>query len=409
MNEQTSAQPDDFPALPPERDKRGTSVFLSEAALLAPVFVGSPSLAEHLPFVGWLMEALRPRVVVELAAPDPTLFFGACQAADHLNIDTSCHLSISGEPARSPANKAWADHLNERYGHFADLTATDTGSLLKRFEKGTIDLLILHSGSHDAWADQVKALANRLSDRAIVLLHGFREHEAHLLHGFGTPGTIFEHGGGLAVVAMANPAPPLLDHLFRLDGEREHVQALFERLGQGCARTADAVAVSRLNDELRRSSALLEDTREQAGLSAARLVARESEIRDLQDRLEWHREREIARTARLHALEASDAELQGRMRRLDEELRQTSASLSSKRRQLKKATADLLESNDKRRLMKVRLQSLKEEVRRLNILYRKEQRAKRRARDQLDEVLNSRTWRASGPLRRLASWAKGSR
>lgn len=401
MNEQKDAQTD-VALLRPERAKSDTSMFLTEAALLPPTFVGSAALAEHTPFVAWVVETLRPRAVVDLAAPDPTLFFAACQAAKHIKSSTSCHLIVPEAPAASLAPVPWTKLLNQRYAAFADCTATDARSILKRFAPGTIDVLILHASSHETWAEWGKTLHTRLSARAVILLHGYREHASSLPKAFGRPGAVFEHAGGLAVIA-ADDAPALVAHLFELREERKHVHALFERLGQACARAADAAALLERDEELRHSSSALQETGEKAGLLAARLVARESEIRDLQSRLEWYRQSHAERESRCSALENSRVELRQRLRRLKEELAEATDSLKSKRRHAKRSAAKLLQSENALRDLKARLNSLESQVRKTEALYRQEQRAKRQARSQLDAILNSRSWRASAPFRALVT------
>src|SRR5262249_18393542 len=81
-----------FPPLPAEMEVAAPRDFLSPASFWHPDQLGpQPSWIEHAPFAFWLVDALRPRVVVELGTHGGYSYFAFCQAVDRVGIDARCY------------------------------------------------------------------------------------------------------------------------------------------------------------------------------------------------------------------------------------------------------------------------------------------------------------------------------
>ena len=57
----------------------------SKAMFWRPKYLCSSDWLDHLPFAFWLMESIKPKIVVELGAASGAAYFAFCQALDKLN------------------------------------------------------------------------------------------------------------------------------------------------------------------------------------------------------------------------------------------------------------------------------------------------------------------------------------
>ena len=101
----------------------------------------------HIPFAFWLVEALRPRTVVELGTQSGNSYLAFCQAVQRLGLTTACfavdtwegdeHTGFYGEEVFA----ALAAYHDPRYGGFSRLVRSTFAQALTHFEDGSIDLL----------------------------------------------------------------------------------------------------------------------------------------------------------------------------------------------------------------------------------------------------------------------------
>src|SRR5216684_4389292 len=152
---------------------------LSPACFWAPEQLGpQPSWLEHAPFAFWLMEAMRPRTLVELGTQGGYSYFVFCQAVQRLGLETRCyavdtwkgdeHAEYYGEEVYEQVRV----HHDRQYSAFSTLIRSTFDQALEHFSDGTVDLLHI-DGRH--YYEDVKhdfeMWRPKLSDRAVVLFH----------------------------------------------------------------------------------------------------------------------------------------------------------------------------------------------------------------------------------------------
>jgi glycosyltransferase involved in cell wall biosynthesis len=223
--------------------------FISPASLWLPDRIG-PQAAwlEHSPFAFWLIDALRPRMLVELGTHGGFSYFVFCQAVQRLRLETRCyavdtwrgdaHAGFYGEEVFEEVRR----HHDRHYASFSTLVRSTFDDAVAGFEDGTVDLLHV-DGRHfyedvrhdfDTWRP-------KLSDRGLVLFHDTNDRE----HGFGVSKLWAElrsahrhfeflHGSGLGVLGVGDNFPPLVDALFRAADDAaaaSQLRAAYSRLG----------------------------------------------------------------------------------------------------------------------------------------------------------------------------------
>lgn len=434
--------------LRPESDLE-LSAFVTPAALAAPDHVESASLAEHLPFLFWLCDSARPGKIVEAGAPDPTLFFGLCQAIAQLPLDATCHL-IGVRPPTTGGDGAerlrhWAGRLNRLYATFAHMAGGAPRKLAGRFDRNSIDLLVLHADPERTtqlreWYSELRP---RLSARAIVLVHGTGDRPHPLEEEFrDLPTFRFDHAGGLDVVLFGSSPPALAKYLLgQPDGKAKAVRVLFERFGLASRHASDARRLARQDEEIDALERSTGELREELGRMAARLAGRDAAIGDLRDRLKWHREQAVETGKRSAGLEAQALGLRQEQEALPaawEQLQNAQAIGAKRQRALKEQVAELQrgieraermyrkekaaarslrkESDERmaadmkrRRSVKKQIVEAHRDLEQVRRRYDREKAATSSLRRELEEVHASRSWRLMAPLRRLAERVRGAR
>jgi len=222
------------------------------AMLWRPAYVESSAWIEHVPFALWIVQAIRPAVIVELGSHWGTSYFAFCQAADRLAYGAQCyavdtwmgdeHSGTYGEQVFEQVSRFNKTH----FSGFSDLIRSTFDQALTHFADGSIDLLHI-DGLHteEAVRHDFESWLPKLSDRGVVLLHDTNVRE----RGFGVfklfaelasryPSFEFSHGHGLGVIAVGRQVPAAIAMLVEA-GERSDsptlVRALFSRLGQACS------------------------------------------------------------------------------------------------------------------------------------------------------------------------------
>ena len=200
-------------------DTRGSALHtvMSPASFWSPIWVRPESAwLEHAPFGFWLVDALRPRTIVELGTSSGYSFAVFCQAVQELRLDCRCfgvdHWQ-GDQQTEVFGQEAFCDvdgHNNAHYKSFAQLIRSDFGEALKHFEEGSIDLLHIDGGhSYDSLRADYKSWRKLLSKSAVVLFHGTNVRES----GFGSARVWqelakehkhfeFLHGRGLGVLGV---------------------------------------------------------------------------------------------------------------------------------------------------------------------------------------------------------------
>jgi hypothetical protein len=224
-----------------------------EALLEVPAYLAPSAWVEHLPFAFWVVDALKPHLLIELGTHHGTSYFAFCQ-----------ELRRQKRPARAFAVDTWKGdeqagfygeevfaaverHNRATYADFSTLVRADFADAAGRFQDGTIDLLHIDGmHSYEAVAADFATWAPKLSRRGVVLLH-----DTHVRNrGFGVfrlveelreryPLFDFAHGYGLAVVGAGPDQPPALRALYAAENDpaaKSRVERLFASLGRTAAR-----------------------------------------------------------------------------------------------------------------------------------------------------------------------------
>ncbi len=200
---------------------------------------------EHLPFLFWLVEALRPQQAVGLGV-DSVAHFAVCQAASRLRLGTRCfmvggHEATEGKPDAEAIRAYAADHF-ATISQWLEATPTRA---IDQFDDGSVDLLLLHVEADDNNVDYLlDRWLSKLSAQGVVVVPGVSRRDPGCLvfRAFETlkeryPHFVFHHAGGLGIIAVGNELPALLKNLLgALDSaaSTQVVQDVFARLGRSC-------------------------------------------------------------------------------------------------------------------------------------------------------------------------------
>ena len=101
----------------------------------------------HIPFAFWIVEALRPKVLVELGTYNGGSYCAFCQAVKELDLSTACYAVDTWEgDAQSgfygeEVFKTLSDYHGPRYSALSRLLRSTFDEALEHFPEGSIDLL----------------------------------------------------------------------------------------------------------------------------------------------------------------------------------------------------------------------------------------------------------------------------
>lgn len=178
----------------------------------------------HIPFAFWLVDILRPALLVELGAYRGASFCAFCQQIERLGLACEAYAidTWQGDPNMGAYDEEvyndLASYLQSRYFGFASLVRSDFDGALDNFEDKSIDLLHIdgfHSG--EAMLHDFGNWTPKVSDRGVALMHDVKAR----LPGYGGvaawkeisrqyPSFAFPHGFGLGVVLVGANAPEAL-------------------------------------------------------------------------------------------------------------------------------------------------------------------------------------------------------
>lgn len=222
--------------------------YLSEASFWMPNTIVQSGWLQNAPFAFWLVDALRPSVLVELGTHNGFSYLCFCQTVDTLDTGTQCfavdtwvgdeHSGFYGEEVLSELR---SNH-DGAYGRFSRLVQSTFDEAIEHFSDHSIDLLHI-DGRH--YYDDVKhdfdTWLPKLSQRAVVLLHDINVREGEfgvgrfweeLEEGFPTFAIRDEHG--LGVVGVGERQTNALSMLFEshTDPDLENeIRRVYQRLG----------------------------------------------------------------------------------------------------------------------------------------------------------------------------------
>lgn len=171
---------------------------------------------EHADFAFWLVQALRPRTIVELGVHNGFSYFCFCQAVEAYGLDAKCygvdtwkgdeHAGFYGEDVHEKV-KAIND---ECYTPFSQLLRMTFDEALPLFADGSVDLLHI-DGRHrfEDVSHDFETWRPKMSDQGVVLFHDIavRQDDFGVWRLWDTlrmqyPSFSFTHGYGLGVLSL---------------------------------------------------------------------------------------------------------------------------------------------------------------------------------------------------------------
>jgi hypothetical protein len=209
------------------------------------------SWLEHIPFAFWIVEAVRPDVLVELGTHSGNSYASFAQAVQTLGLPASCYAvdTWQGDPQAGFYDEGvfteWAAYHDRHFSAFSRLIRATFAEAAVHFPDGTVDLLHL-DGCHtyEAVSRDFELWCPKLSRRGVMLFHDINVREGD----FGAwrlwdevsarfPSFAFLHGHGLGVLATGPEVPEPLAWLCSRATECPQdvsaVRDFFSRLGAG--------------------------------------------------------------------------------------------------------------------------------------------------------------------------------
>ena len=270
---------------------------LSMTSYWMPVHYDITAWAEHAPFASWLIDAMRPRTVLELGTHNGFSFFAMAEAARRLGLPTVL-TAIDGWVGDDQAGY-YGDEVFEKVKTISETYYPDTTRLIRAFfadaapqiEDGSVDLLHIDGrhGYEDVRED-FETYRSKLSERGVVIFHDTHEFQP----GFGVhrlwsevasiaPSFEFHHGHGLGVLALGPKAPvEVLDFIAEAHRDPDGVRETYRRLGVEVDARADlpmlrqTVADFRASTSWRITAPLRAVSEATKGLRGRRAAARPS-------------------------------------------------------------------------------------------------------------------------------------
>ena len=229
---------------PETLSRLGTSLVFAEPALTSP----DTAWSCHLPFAFWLVEALRPNILVELGVHTGVSYCAFCQAVAQLGLPTAtygvdtwqgdAHAGSYGDRVLDTLRA----HHDPRYGSFSSLVRTNFDAAQTHFSPGSIDLLHIDGlHTYEAVRHDFETWLPLMSERGVVLFHDtmVRERDFRVwklwqeLSGR-YPSFSFPFGHGLGVLGVGSRLPDAIGWLLGQASQSTHgaVVRFFSVLGE---------------------------------------------------------------------------------------------------------------------------------------------------------------------------------
>lgn len=214
--------------------------------LSSPLRLVESDWVAHIPFAMFLVDALRPRSIVELGTLSGVSYCAFCQAVRELKLGTRCYAINDRQrdkQSRDPYDwfKDLREHHDPLYAGFSTLTESAFDQALAHFEDGTIDLLHIDGRQDYVELRHVfESWLPKMSQSGVMLFHDSQARESV----FGVwklweelkplyPHFEFTHEHRLGFIMTGDALPgglrPLLE---ATDQEAALIRQFFAQLGQ---------------------------------------------------------------------------------------------------------------------------------------------------------------------------------
>jgi len=201
----------------------------------------------HIPFAFFIVQAMKPRTVVELGTHKGDSYCAFCQAVKTLKIKCSCFAvdTWKGDTQAGFYGEEVIDELRRfhdvRYGYFSELIRDDFDKALTRFSDGSIDLLHIDGcHSYETVKRDFDMWLPKMSRVGVILMHDTRVKEGE----FGVwrlweelsslyDAFEFDHSHGLGVLSVGKEVTDELRPLFYGDHKDKWlIRNFFGSLGE---------------------------------------------------------------------------------------------------------------------------------------------------------------------------------
>ncbi|AXV14652.1 hypothetical protein CYG48_02365 [Neorhizobium sp. SOG26] len=219
-------------------------------AYMHPNYLAPSAWTEHVPFAFWLIEAVKPKMFVELGTHFGVSYFAFCQAIEKLDLGAQA-VAIDSWKGDEHAGEYGPEvfdsvqrHNSQCYSHFSTLLKSSFEESLAYFVDGSIDLLHI-DGMHtyESVRSDFESWLPKMSQRGVVIFHDtcVRERSFGVFRLFDElkqvyPSFEFHHGHGLGVVGVGPEQTWQMGRLFEAgekNHERRELLAFFSALGRG--------------------------------------------------------------------------------------------------------------------------------------------------------------------------------
>jgi GT2 family glycosyltransferase len=215
--------------------------------LSQPDRIASSAWAGHIPFAMYLIDVLRPQVIVELGTFAGVSYCAFCQAVKQLELPARCYAidTWRGDEHTGFYDQDLLEELRRYhdplYSSFSSLIQSTFDEALPNFQDSSIDLLHIDgSRAYEIVKHDFESWLPKMSARGIVLMHGICESQ----ESFGVGrlwGEIkrryrtfeFPHEHGLGVVATGDIHEAELQSIFALsEPDAGLTRQFFHQLGE---------------------------------------------------------------------------------------------------------------------------------------------------------------------------------
>jgi len=391
-----------------------------------PNFVANSELLQHLPFLFWAIETIRPQDAAVIGVGEGVGHFGICQAFDELTLPGCCRgFGFWGATdSREQFGPVPENLITYNAAHYDDISALmacrDVVEAVETIPEHSLDLLLIDLESSPAFASPLPPLwLARLKKRGLLILHGSnrlesqktpREFWGQLVGN--APSIRFNDGQGLTLALIGDhPPSDLLQMIGHSSGDipPPEVHRVFHRLGKGLMFQASTA-------QARKESALTAKTLATTRRQVLQTMGALEELREAYDL----RSRSLAETQALlfdHTIDKASAQQERthRFRETAELTRMLEEQAASSKREITGLKSELSSSVREIEALKHEVTLLKREVvslervqatteselttREKALVATQAQLARCNAR--CEALLSSTSWKLTAPIRKI--------
>ncbi len=306
---------------------------------------------EHVPFAMFLVDVLKPRVLVELGTHYGLSYCGFCQAVKSLCLGTRCFAvdSWQGDPHAGEYGPEVLEDLRKHhdplYEGFSTLIRSTFDEAVQQFADGSIDLLHIDGyHSYETVKHDFETWLPKMSESGVMLFHDTNVRERqfgvwkfwHEIRGR-YPSFEFIHGHGLGVLALSDPqSEPLRAILEASEDETARLRAFFYKLGSisSVKNTIEELKVERRSLQARVLDLDEQSARLQSGLS------------DRDRRIEELTSRQVVQDQAIVVLHEQIAQISQEIEARDREIETRNREIEARNREIE-AQSDEIEARDR--------------------------------------------------------------